>query len=250
MSGPYSKISYVEADYKFKTSVRYLVGLSQGSNVLIEVFFGDEDDEEVPTISKQIDGGWKGDFEADHTHKMPGDYEVRFVLTNPYGKIELKESVTILTGTNKLIPMLKHSPVVYTPIGAIANFKFHFSEFSGSNALVKIWPGDENNATLGPFKLGMDFRDNITKNAFSYKYTSAGDFIVNFLVSNSLGSSEYSLPITVTPGVYGLNLDIMPKFVKVGEEFSVSAFLMQGSPTTKYKWIFNGNSEETNRICN
>lgn len=142
MSGPYSKIAHVENNYKFKTSVSYLVGLSQGSNVLVEVFFGDEEDLEKPTSSIQMDGGWKGDLIVNHTHKTPGDFEVRFVLTNPYGRFELKEKVTIMTGTSKLIPMLKHSPVVYTPLGAIARFKFHYSEFSGSNALVKIWPGN------------------------------------------------------------------------------------------------------------
>lgn len=96
----------------------------------------------------------------------------------------------------------------------------------------------------------MDFRDNITKNAFSYKYSSADDFVVTFEVFNSIESVFYTLPITVTPGVYGLSLDVVPKFAKIGEEFSVSAFLMQGGPTTKYRWIFNSATIITNRSCN
>lgn len=139
---PKFSIQFVEDEFALGSYIEYKIDMDQGSNVNLQVFFGDEADIEVPTIDVQIKGPWKP-YIFNHTQKIAGYFDVIVLVTNAYSSFTLKKNMTITTGTSGLIPKVKNDPVVYTPLGAVAVFQFSYGALqSGANALIKFWPGE------------------------------------------------------------------------------------------------------------
>ncbi len=250
IAAPILKIQQVQDKFRFTTFVVYSVNVQQGSNVNVKVFYGDEADDEQPTENIQIFGAWQEPLVLNHTHSIPGTFQMRVLLSNSFNAFTLYQNVTIFTGCSGLLPILESQPVINTPIGSVAVFRFSYlSQKSGADAFIEYWPGDARNESHGPFLLAMNFHENITKNTFSYRYLSDGNFNAVFRIYNTIESVDYSLKVQVTRGVFGLTLDTDRPYLNVGDSFDVFAYMIQATENTKFDWEFQGVLTTTQRIC-
>jgi hypothetical protein len=241
---------------EYGVNITYIIALETGSNVLIEVFYGDEDDLEVPTTALQLNGSWSGPLRFEHFHEIPGDFEVTFVVSNAASKFILAHNITVITSCKGLILSQIESPVVYKPMGGVASFQFNYGEQkAGASCRATIWPGDGN--SYGPFLINVNFKGNFTRNAIQFKYLSTGRYNVKFFVENRLDNETYEATVDVVYGVHGLILDTGLTSLATNESFDLNAYLIQGSDTniTYYDWSFNGETQTTIRtgtccLCN
>ena len=92
------------------------------------------------------------------------------------------------TNVSNVVPYLKQDPVIYTVLGATANYMFSFYGNTKSAALASVTfnPGDLVNATFGPYALGLNYKTNMTTNQFMYRYTQIGTYYTVFNISVSL----------------------------------------------------------------
>jgi hypothetical protein len=110
---------------------------------------------------------------------------------------------------------------------------------AGSHATVTYWPGDASNATRGPFVLAMDYDLDVSKVSLAYEYTSTGNYIANFLVSNELGSKTFQLPLNVIAGLDGFYMGVEPTSAVPSTPIVISAYLIQGT-NVNFVWKING----------
>ena len=222
--------------YDFGRGVVYSVDMLEGSNVKLEVYFGEGSTKSVTLFY----GDWSGAFNLSYTHSNPGDYRITAVLSNAFGRFELSEQISVVSEVFGLMPRLDKSPVAYTVKGAEASFLFSFygDSKAGSHSSVSFWPGDALNASMGPFLLGMDFGRNQSMSQLGFKYSKAGSYFVAFLVENVRGSRAFGLGFEAREGVSGLNLKLATS-VRTNAVFGVETFLVQGKWAT-FVWDFNG----------
>jgi hypothetical protein len=57
----------------YPTSILWRVSMVRGSNVNVQVIYGDESNENVPTENMYFLGKWPGDLILNHTHIYPGN---------------------------------------------------------------------------------------------------------------------------------------------------------------------------------
>ena len=217
-----------------------------GSNVKIEVYFGEEADSTTPTNSTVLFGDWSGAYNLNYKHTNPGDYRITAVLSNAYGSFVLSQQISVVSDVYSLLPRLDKNPVVYTNKGAKATFLFSYfgDTKSGSHSSVTYWPGDSYNSSLGPFLMSMDFGRNVSMNQLSFDYKTPGSYLVAFLVQNPRGSCSYSVEFEVKVGISGLYLNF-PTSVRANKAFSVETFLVQGN-WAQFLWDFNGTVQAEN----
>ena len=221
--------------YNFGSDVGCSVSMLEGSNVKLEVYFGEG-------LTKNVSlfyGDWSGAFNLSYKHNNPGDYRITAVFSNAFGRFELSQEISVVSEVYGLIPRLDKNPVAYTVKGAEASFLFSFygDTKAGSHSSVTFWPGDVFNASMGPFLLGMDFGRNQSMNQLGFNYDKPGSYFVAFLVENVRGSRAFGLGFEVREGVNGLNLKV-PTNVRTRAVFGVETFLVQGKWAT-FVWDFN-----------
>lgn len=233
----------------FGTNIVYIIDMEAGSNVLVKAFYGDERNLEIPTTVKHLNGSWQGPMRFEHSQSIPGQFTVTFTVSNAAETFTLTKTIYVYTSCKGLLLGLRQSPVVYKPTGGLANFQFYYGLIkAGANCKVTLWPGD--GSQYGPFEINVDFYGNFTKNAISYRYSSAGTYNVKFFAENIIDSETYVMTVDVLPAVYGLVLETSPSNgrIALGSQFTVSAYLIQGCPTkTYYDWMFNGETQTTTR---
>jgi len=250
ISGPTLRIQGQNTIFEFTSYVVYYVDFEKGSNINIKVFYGDEVDEENPTIDLQLSGVWTKPLVLNHTHTIPGTFRVRVLVSNFFNSFTMYQNVTILTNCFDLLPILENKPVINTPAGSLAFFRFSYLRHkAGADAFVKFWPGDAKNESHGPYPLGMNYHTNTTQNALFYSYIYDGNYNASFQVYNTISSANYSLEVQVVRSVFGLTLDTNKKYLNVNDSFEVYAYMIQATSDTKFDFEFLGKKITIPRLC-
>jgi hypothetical protein len=226
--------------YNFGATIRFQIGMTEGSNVKLDVFYGDELISAVPTNSTIFPGDWSSNQTYERKYIDPGNFTIIANITNKFSSFLVKRTVCIITNVNDLIPGLVQ-PAAKIMDRAIAFYKFSYigSTKSGWNALVTYWPGDSLNASFGPFQLGMDFAANTSKSQLSYDYKVIGTYQATFMVQNLFGIRSYQLPVEVKAGLDGLYLECPTEIVN-GGNLTVKAYLVFGTSTTQFTFSIAG----------
>jgi hypothetical protein len=221
-----------------------------GSNVKLDIFYGDESIPTIPTNSTFKPSDWNSSHLFSWLYKNPGNYTLKVNISNRFSSYLLSYRIAIITEITDLIPGLSR-PTVKILDSAFAYFKFSYKGLtkSGWNANVTYWPGDELNATFGPFSLGMDFADNSSKSQLSYDYKYTGSYQATFFIENFLGSRSYKMSVLVKNGIEGLYLDCATNILN-NASFIVKVYLVFGTKTTNLGLTIGNWSNATPRKCN
>ena len=222
-----------------------------GTNVKTVIFYGDETDSSIPPESFTIAGDWKGPVIRSHNYSDPSDYTIKIILTNAINNSILTNTISIVTQLDGIQAGLFSSPVVWTPSGGVALYKFWCVGIPKgcSHTTVIFSPGDAKNPTYGPFSIGMDVINNYNKVSIPYTYMDTGLFTATFSFVNPLGSKTVNASILVAQAISGLYMSVSPSYIAPNEQVTVTAFLLQGTGVT-FKWYLNGNIiATTQRAC-
>jgi hypothetical protein len=154
-----------------------------------------------------------------------------------------------------LIVELKYSPVIYlhhsTKNFGTAFFQFHYlmNTYAASHAMISFDVGDNKTSIIGPFWLGMDYFQNISKTPISFDYKTIGDYNATFTVWNSISLTILNQPVSVVEAVDGVCIQIQPSHGYPGMTFKLQVFVKQGNNVT-LEWFIDGISLGSNpRIC-
>lgn len=175
------------------TPIQYQISIQSGSNVRIQLFFGNEKNPLKASFDRTFTGLWTANFYVNYTHINPGDYKIMAIISNSLSSFTRNYSIAIISYVDQLnFYAFPSSSLPLTTYGAFIQFRARYigQSKAGSHSEITLWPGDSRNKTYGPFKLGMDFNSNINKIPLSYNYNKNGNFNVIFLVKNPLGSKN------------------------------------------------------------
>ena len=227
--------------YPDTTLISFQFDMSSGTNVKIQIFYGDEADSSVPSESWICPGDWIGPILRSHNYSDPADYKLTIILTNVVNTSLLINTIPIVSKLDGIQAGLFSSPVVWTPSGGIANYKFWCVGIPKgcSHATVVFSPGDAKNPTYGPFSVGMDVINNYNKVSLSYTYMDAGLFTANFSFVNPLGFKTITASILVAKAIYGFYIYVQPSSIAPGKKVTVSAFMLQGTGVN-LTWYLDG----------
>ena len=221
-------------------TISFTISMQSGSNVNIQIFTGEEvASTSAPSINIDTTGDWNNGINnvnyntITYTYINPGDFDIKVNISNYMNYFTFVQHITIISKVDDLVPGLMNSPVIFSfNDGNYGTAQFTFAYIgtskAGSHSTVTFWPGDTQNATYGPFTLGMDFNANTNKVPLVYYYQYNGTFTCTFLVANLLGSKSFSLIVPVVVGIDGFYIDVVPKYVKPGTLVTVGAYLIQG----------------------
>jgi hypothetical protein len=237
--------SFGLAAYKYEFPVtkilRFKITMLAGSNINVKIFTGTEKDPNVANIIELKSGPWLNTYLFQYDYPYPDTFLVKVELTNALSSALLTKTITLISRVNELVPDLVPNPVIYRlSNGGLAQFVLKCNQSKGgSHATVKYWPGDQSNATHGPFILGMDYELDMSKVSLSYQYNSVGNYIASFLVSNELGTKTFQLPFNVVAGLDGFYMDVKPTSAVPSTPIAISAYVIQGI-NVSFEWKING----------
>jgi hypothetical protein len=232
--------------FLFNQSIDFVIDLSLGSNVKVDLFIGEEKILNSLPISSFIPGMWYAPLKLTRTYKFPGDYKVTAILSNSISSITLTKQITVMSKLSGLIVELKYSPIIYLPHSnddygrAYFQFKYEGQTCAPSHANVTFTVGDSNRI-YGPFWLGMDFIQNISKTPFFHDYLSIGNYTAEFKVQNDISSITLSLLVPVVKSIYGVHLQVFPSFFHTGTVTFEQAFVEQGDEPIILEWFVDKN---------
>ena len=225
------------------------IGMQSGSNVELKIFTGDESNPNVPNIQISTTGEWNNGVNnvlfgsKTYNYLNPGDYNIVVNISNAISYSIFTKSVSFISYVDGLTPSLAQNPVVYKALSGIALAEFVFSyaglSKAGSHSTVTFWPGDVANSAQGPFPLGMDFSLNKNMIPLTYVYGSTGSYTCAFLVSNLLGSMQFSVTFLVVNGLDGFYIDVDPKMALPGQVVNINAYMIYGD-TVQLAYFQNG----------
>jgi hypothetical protein len=134
--------------FLFNESIDFVIDLSVGSNVKVDLFIGEEKILNSLPISTFIPGIWQAPLKITRTYKYPGDYKVTAILSNSVSSITLTKQITVMSKLSGLIVELKYSPIIYLPHSshdfgrAYFQFKYEGQTTAPSNANITFTVGD------------------------------------------------------------------------------------------------------------
>ena len=232
-----------------------VVDMSFGTDVNIVLFVGEEESLKTLPISSSVVGEWSSPWIETISYRYPGDYNVTVYLSNSVSSFTLVQVIKVMSNVSGLIVETKSSPIVYlvhsTKSYGRAFFQFHYQEatYAASHAKVSFTVNDNLSSTYGPFWLGMDFIQNITRTPLYHDFDNIGNYTVVFNVVNDISSKILVLPIIVVPSIYGVYIQIMPSIVIPGMTFTMQAYIQQGYNLT-LEWLIDGISQGIQpRMC-
>jgi hypothetical protein len=240
--------------YVFPGPILFLIGMSAGYNVRVEIYTGDELDKSKPNVLIRNSGLWTALVQYEYKYTYPGDHIITCVLWNALTNFTFKKQITMLSNVSRLQVSLAADPVVLMSNGiGLAEFVFNYllDTMDGSHANVSIWPDHVTapNLMLGPFPLGMDFLFNTNRVPLKYAYELAGVFTAKFTVTNLLSTADYFLSVNVQESIYGFYIEVNPPQVKPGGSVTINAYMMQGTGV-RYSLHVDGQLVQSfNRLC-
>ena len=239
--------------YLFENQIDFIIDMTMGSNVLIVLYFGEELILNALPLNKSIIGDWATSKTISRKYAYPGDYNVSLYLSNSISSFNITNLISVMSDVNGLIVELESSPVLYLPTKgtgrAFFQFKYFGNSCAGSHANVSFI-SKITGKKLGPFLLGMDFPQNISKTPFFIDYSQSSKLDnVKFTISNLIGTIELDLPIEVQPALDGVHAYINPLNIYPGMYFEMEVYILQGENVV-IEWFVDGESlGETPRIC-
>ena len=229
--------------YLFENTIDFIIDMTMGSNVLIVLYFGEELILNSWPLNKSIIGDWNNSIMISRKYAYPGDYNVSLYLSNSVSSFNITNLISVMSDVNGLIVELESSPVLYQSSKAAGRaffvFRYTNNSYAGSHSDVSFSVGDVNNANLGPFWLGMDFTQNISKTPMFYDYKIAGLYNASFNVKNKVSSHTLVLPVLVVPTLDGIVVNILPPNVAMGMTIQLNVYIATGNNIT-LEWIVDG----------
>jgi hypothetical protein len=229
--------------YLYNKSIDFIIDMSIGANVRVELYIGEEELIRSLPINSFIPGIWSSPLKITKKYRYPGDYKVTAIISNSVSSIILTKKITVMSSVLGLIVELKYYPVIYLHQStkdygrAYFQFKYTGTTCAASHANVSFTVGDSS-PIYGPFWLGMDFIQKISKTPFIHDYASIGNYTATFSVVNAISSTTLNLKITVIPAIYGVHLQVIPSFCIVGANIKMQAMIEQGNNVT-LEWFYN-----------
>ena len=231
--------------YLYTQSIDFIIDLSIGTDVHVDLYTGEEELFNTLPISNFIPGIWSSPLKISRTYRYPGDYKVKAVISNSVSAVVLTKQITVMSNVSGLIVELKNSPVIYlhqsTDDSGRAYFQFKYQGMTcaASHSSLSFTVG-YSNAIYGPFWLGMDFPQNISKIPFFHDYNTIGNYTATFTVQNLISSKTVCLQILVVEAIYGVHLQVFPPNQFPSMSFINQAFIEQGN-NISLEWIINNN---------
>ena len=229
--------------------------MSAGSNVKIVLFIGEEDALNALPVTSVIIGNWSSPWNIRRTYRFPGDYKVTAIISNSVSLFTISKKITVMSNVSGLIVNLKNSPVIfrYQSINGFgrAYFQFHYqlNTLAASHANVSFTISSTSKK-FGPFWLGMNFIQNISKTPLFYDFLDVGNYTVLFFVTNAISETTLYLNVNVVKGLFGIHVILSPSSLVPGQILNLSAYIEQGDNST-LEWIIDGTSLGIRqRICN
>ena len=220
--------------------------MSIGTDVQVDLYIGEEELCNTLPTSNFIQGIWSSPLKINKTYKYPGDYKVRAVIYNSVSAVVLTKQITVMSNISGLIVELKYTPVIYLHHSthdsgrAYFQFKYQGNTCAASHSNVSFTVGDSN-TTYGPFWLGMDFPQNISKTPFFHDYNTIGNYNATFTVQNEISSKTLILQILVVETIYGVHLQVLPQNCFPNTSLINQALIEQGK-NISLEWIIDNNS--------
>jgi hypothetical protein len=231
--------------YLYNKSIDFVIDMSIGDNVKVELYIGEEELINSLPITNFIPGVWSSPLKITKKYRYPGDYKVTAIISNSVSSIILTKKITVMSSVIGLIVELKYTPVIYLHQSmkdygrAYFQFKFVGTTCAASHANVSFTIGDST-SVYGPFWLGMDFIQNISKTPFFHDYNSVGNYSAVFTVHNAISSMVLTLPVLVAKAIYGVHLQVIPPNCLTGETTTEQAFIEEGENVT-LEWSIDNN---------
>jgi hypothetical protein len=231
--------------YLYNKSIDFIIDMSFGANIIVELFTGEEELIHTLPISRFIPDIWSSPLTITKKYRYPGDYKVTAIISNSVSSIILTKQITVMSSVSGLIVELKNSPVIYFHQStkdygrAYFQFKYEGLTCAASHANISFTVGDST-FTYGPFWLGMDFFQNISKTPFFHDYSSVGNYSAVFTVQNAVSSMVLTLSILVAKAIYGVHLLVIPPYCLTGTATIEQAFIEQGDNVT-LEWSIDNN---------
>jgi hypothetical protein len=176
-------------------------------------------------------------------------------IRNALSSFVLTQQISVMSNVSGLFVELKYAPVIFlrhsTKNFGRAFFQFHYlmNTFAASHAMVSFDIGDNKTSKFGPFWLGMDYLQNISKTPFFYDYNTIGDYNVTFTVWNAISFKILYQTVNVVEAIYGVYIQIQPSNGYPGMSFMLQAFVKEGNNVT-LEWFIDGFSFGSNpRLC-
>ena len=231
--------------YLYSQSIDFIIDMSIGTDVQVDLYTGEEELFNTLPIRNFIPGIWSSPLKISRTYRYPGDYKVKAVISNSVSAVVLTQQITVMSNVSGLIVELKNSPVIYfhqsTDDSGRAYFQFKYQGITcaASHSNVSFTVGDSN-TNYGPFWLGMDFPQNISKTPFFHDYDTIGSYTATFTVQNEISSKTLILQILVVEAIYGVHLQVLPPNCFPSMSFINQAFIEQGN-NISLEWIIENN---------
>ena len=234
----------------------FIIEMTSGTDVQIDLFIGEENLLKTLPIRVFVPGFWSSSFKVSRVYKYPGDYVVTAYISNAISSVVLTKEITVMSNVSGLIAELKNSPVIYQQRSnqnygrAYFQFQYKGKTCAGSHANVSFTVGDINSSSMyGPFWLGMDFIQNISKTPLFFDYLSSGNYNATFDVINAISSDRFILPIKVVEGIQGVALKVIPSYGIPGVNIVLQAFFEKRENLT-IEWFIDGKSQGIyQRVC-
>jgi hypothetical protein len=230
--------------------------MTSGTDVRFDLFIGEENLLNTLPVRVLVPGFWSSSFKISRVYKYPGDYVVTAYIWNSISSVVLTKEITVMSNVSGLIAELKYSPVLYQQHSnqnygrAYFQFQYNGNTCAGSHANVSFTVGDINSSSIyGPFWLGMDFIQNISKTPLFFDYLRTGDYNATFDVINAISSERFILPIKVVEGIQGVALKVIPSCGIPGVNIVLQAFF-EKRENMAIEWFIDGNSQGIyQRLC-
>ena len=235
--------------YEFMSiPVDYTLRIEKGSNVKVEVFFGNEKNLQ-PSVNQVFAGEWKSDQVFTYTHSEPGEYIVRVKVSNVISKFDIYKRISFISRVDQLTCQPEPSMALLKFSRAIVSFRIKSIGNSnpGSRTTLKFWPGDSTNLTHGPFMLRMiNFTNSVP---FFHTYSQLGNYKPLLLIENEISKKYFHLNLmVVSSSVDDMYVVVKPPAVMVNQLFQVYVYILNAL-NVNITWYFDNITVTQNKLC-
>jgi len=232
--------------YPFETNLSFTIDITFGSNINYFLYTGEESSLKTQPINGSTKGIWTSPITISKNYKYPGNYNVTLILSNSLGEVSITKLVKVMTSVEGLCARVQTTPVLYLSSKGAARAYFQFF-YNGSNnpasqGEVTINSGDQNlNPEVGPFWLGMDYIERVSKTPIFYDYQKQGEYNATINVKNERNNITFVLPIQVIATLDGLIVSFEPQNLAPGMTVKMATYITQGKNVT-LEWIVDNQS--------
>ncbi|XP_078695242.1 uncharacterized protein LOC144924161 [Branchiostoma floridae x Branchiostoma belcheri] len=199
------------------------ISTEQGSGVVYKVDFGDGTIDEVPRLAEDMDY----DIQIlNHTYAQPGPYVINVKAVSRFGTMETNTDVVISQHPIRGVTLENSSPTVVPPGKVIFIFRLEDDIPPPTDASCRYYLGQQEISDVRDF---LDFVDKIHTWKYYFGENLFGVHEVDVSCENHVSQVEFKTSVTLQELVGGLQVEISPNPIGVGNALTIEVELVLGN---------------------